>query len=84
MVLGKIVGTICLAFAPVDLTLSLANAIAYPIEPHVDCFGPFLFHGVGHNTTCSVIVRRHGSGRLWMAELLKSNADRASFFSIVE
>ena len=32
MVLGKELGTIGLFYAPVDLELALANAIAYPVS----------------------------------------------------
>jgi hypothetical protein len=35
---GEVVGAVGRAFAPVDLKLSLVNAIADPIKPHVNCF----------------------------------------------
>ena len=84
MVLGKVVGTICLTFAPVNLKLALANAIVYPVKMHLGRFRPFLFYSIGYNTTCSVIVRRHGRGRLWVAEFFKSNAERACYLAVVK
>jgi hypothetical protein len=38
MMFGKIIGTIGLSFAPIDFELTLSNAIANPVEAHVNCF----------------------------------------------
>ena len=38
MVFGKVVGTIRLAFAPINLKLTLANTIANPVKTHIDRF----------------------------------------------
>jgi hypothetical protein len=38
MMFGEIVGAVCLAFAPVDLKLALADTVADPIKPHIDRF----------------------------------------------
>ena len=46
MMLGKIFGTICLTFAPVDFKLSLSNAIEYPIKRISIAFDHFCFTAV--------------------------------------
>ena len=38
MMLGEVVGTIRLTFAPIDFKLPLSNAIADPIKMHINCF----------------------------------------------
>ena len=44
--LGKVVGLVECAAAPVDDKLSLSYAIAYPVEALVDGFGAALLHGI--------------------------------------
>ena len=44
--LGKIIGEVIGAFFPVNSELILADAIADPIESHVDGFGAALLDGV--------------------------------------
>ena len=68
MVLGKELGTIGLSYAPVDLELALANAIAYSVETHVNRFRAFLLDSIGHDAAGGAIVCRHGGGRLWVTE----------------
>ena len=82
--LGEVISAIGRAFAPIDLELALANAIANPIEAHVDDFGPLLLDGVGGDTAGSVIVGGHGSGRLWMAHFFEGNAEGTCFLAIME
>ena len=38
---GEVVGAVRSAFAPVNLNLSLADAITNPIKTHVNSFRPF-------------------------------------------
>ena len=84
MMFGEVVGTVCGAFAPVDLKLALAYAIADPVKTHVDRFGPFLFDSVSDNSTGGVIIGGHRGGWLRVPHFGKSNAERACFFAIVE
>ena len=61
----------------------MADAVANPVEAHVDGFGAFLFDGVIRNAEGGAVVRDHGSGRLGMTEFLQADSDRAGFFAIV-
>jgi hypothetical protein len=84
MMFGKVVGTVCLSFAPVNLKLALADTIADPVEAHVDRFGSFLLDGVSGNATGSVVVGGHWCCRLWVPHFFKGNAKWTRFFAIVE
>ena len=46
MMLSKKIGPIGNTAAPINVELTLANAIANPIETHVNSFGAFLFDRV--------------------------------------
>ena len=84
VVFGKIIGAIEDALFPVDDKLSLSNAVADPIETHINGFGMFLFDGVISNSVCSTVVGLDRCGWLWVPQLFKGNANRAGFFAIVE
>ena len=47
VVLRVIVSQIGGPWAPVDVKVALLDSVFKPIEGHVDCFGAFLFDGVG-------------------------------------
>ena len=66
MVFCKIISTIEAAFLPVDMKLALADAIADPIEAHVDCLRSFLFDGVIGDAAGSAIVSLEWCGQLWV------------------
>ena len=84
MVLGKIIGTVSSALAPVDLELALTHAIANPVKTHVDGFRPLLLDRIGSNATGSVVIGCDGRRWLWMAQFGKSDAKRAGLFAVVE
>jgi hypothetical protein len=56
MMCGELVGTVCLAIAPVNLKMALTYAVTDPIESHVNGFGPFLLDSVGYNATGSIVI----------------------------
>jgi hypothetical protein len=56
MMLSKIVGPIGNTAAPMDVELTLAHAIANPIETHVNSFGAFLFDRVVGDTGGGSVV----------------------------
>jgi hypothetical protein len=75
MMLGKVVGTVRLAFAPVNLKLALADTIADPVKSHINCFGSFLFDGVSGDAAGSVVVGGHGRCGLLVPHFFKGNAE---------
>jgi len=56
MVLGKIVGMVGCARAPIDVELTLFLAVTEPIETHVNGLGAFLFDRVVDDSAGGVIV----------------------------
>jgi hypothetical protein len=46
MIFSEIVGEIVGAFSPMYYELTLFDAVAYPIKPHGNGFGPSLFDGL--------------------------------------
>lgn len=56
MILGKVIRFVVGTFAPIDLKLTLANAVAEPVEAHVHGFRTFLFDEIVGNAGCSDIV----------------------------
>jgi hypothetical protein len=67
MMFSKIVGPICSTPVPVDVELTLAHAIANPIETHVDSFGAFLFDRVVGGAGGGSVVGDNDRGWLRMA-----------------
>ena len=82
--LGKVVGLVECAAAPVDDKLPLSYAIAYPVEAHVDGFGAALLHGIVGDAGGGAIVGYDGRGRLGMAHFFETGAEGASILTIVE
>jgi hypothetical protein len=62
MMFDEIVGEIVCAFSPMYDELALFDAVAYPIETHVNCLGSLLFDGfVGHACgTCIICFNGRG------------------------
>ena len=80
----EIIGSVKLAFSPHDVKLFLPDAVAYPVESHVNGFRPFLLHCVmGDSCGCGVVG---DDWRRWLrvTEFFKANADGACFFGVVE
>ena len=84
MMLGEIIGLVDAAFAPINEKLSLSNAIANPIEAHVDGFGASLLDGIVSDTTCSAIVGLDGRCRLDMSQFFECNPHGTNFFGVMK
>ena len=82
--LGKVVGAVRLAFAPVNLELALADAIPNPIEAHVDRFRAFLFHSVRGNATRSAIVSGHWRCGLGVPHFFEGDAQWTGLLPVME
>ena len=74
MVFCKIVSFVEFAFSPQHVELFLFDAIAYPVESHVNGFGPFLFNGVIGNAGRGAVVGNNGGGGLGMAHFFKADS----------
>ena len=66
LVHGVIVAQVSDAGMPVDKELTLACAVAYPIEAHVDRFRSFFLDGVVGVSVSGGVVDLDCCGRLWM------------------
>ena len=66
MMLGAVVAQVSDSWLPVDEELTLACAISYPIQAHVDCFRSFLFDGVVGEAVGGRVVELDWSGRMWV------------------
>ena len=84
MVFCEIISTIEAAFLPVDVKLSLSDAIADPIEAHVDGLGSFLFDGVIGDAAGSAIVSLEWCGWLWVSQFFECDTHGAGFLAVVE
>ena len=83
VMLRMIIGPVEAAFAPEDVELALADAVAKPIVPHVNGLGPFLLHGVVGDADGGAVVRDDGSWRLGVAKFLEAGDLGAGFLTIV-
>ena len=81
---GEVVGEIVGAAAPVDDELALADAVADPVETHVDGLGAALFDGVVYDPGGAVVVYLKGSGGLRMAHVVEGSAEHDALFGIEE
>ena len=84
VVLGPVVGMVFRSLAPMDTELALSDAIADPVEAHVDGFGLALFDAIIDDAIGHFIIRLDGRGRLGMSQSLQCVADGAGFPGIVE
>ena len=68
MVLGVIVSEVSDAGMPVDVELTLACVVTYPIKAHADRFQPFLLDGVVGEAVGGGFVDLDWCGRLWVPQ----------------
>ena len=61
------VGEVVRALAPQHPKLALADAIAYPMEAHIDGLGPTQFNSVVGYSYCAVIVAEKNGCWLWIS-----------------
>lgn len=79
--LGEEVGQVELTSEVCDGELALPNAIAQPVEAHVDTLGFFLFDGVGGESDGELVITKDGSGRLDVAKGGRDGAQRYALLS---
>jgi hypothetical protein len=70
VVFSVVVGSVELAFDPVDLELILSDTVTDPVKVHIDRFGSFLFDHVVGDTRGGTIVCDNASGGLGVAHFL--------------
>ena len=61
---------------PIDVKLLLFNAVAVPVETHVDGFGSILSDSGVDNVVGGAIISSDGSWRLWMTKFCKCFSHR--------
>ena len=84
MVFGEVVSLVEAAFFPVDVELTLADAVADPIKPHVDGLGALLFDGVIGDAGGGAVVSLDRRRWLGMAKFFEACAQWAGFLGVVE
>ena len=65
---------------PIDEELVLMDLVANPMKSHVNCFGPFVFHGFIYKSNCGGVVDLHWGEGLGVANFFKCNLDWHGFF----
>ena len=73
MVFGEVVSNIHRTGCPVYVKLALFNAVAKPIETHVNCLRAILSDGGVHYTVCGAVVGSHGCRGVWVAKFNESD-----------
>ena len=74
VMLGIIIGFVCLTGLPINHEFSLADLVSDPEEAHVHGFGALLFDGIVGNASGCGIVSYNWSGILGMAKFFESDA----------
>ena len=82
--LGKVVGLVECAAAPVDDKLPLSYAIADPVEAHVDGFRATLLNCVVDDSSSTGIVNLDGGLWLRPTKFFESSSDGRGVLGIVE
>ena len=67
-VFGELVRNIHKTGCPVDVELAMFDAVAKPIEMHVDCLQAILSDACVHDIVCGAVVGSQGCWGLWVAE----------------
>ena len=70
--------------SPVNDELALIDAVADPVEPHVDRFGAALLDSVVDDARSARVVGLNGSRWLRMTHFFKNVSKHGSVFGIVE
>ena len=84
VMLGEVVSKIVGPGLPVDKKLALSDAVADPVEAHVNCFGSSLFDSVIDDAFSSGIVSFDGSGWLRPAHLFQGGSKGSALLGILE
>ena len=84
VVLGEIIGSVSFAGGPIEIELTLCNAIFEPVIAHIKGFGFFHSHLSLQDAGGSGVVsfKRSTSGRLFVTHLFEGSDHGDSFLSI--
>ena len=82
--LGEIICPVEFSSLPVDVELSLSDAVTYPVEAHIDGLGPFLFDCIVGYSRRGCVVCAHGGSWLFVSQFFKGSAERTGLFTVVE
>ena len=82
MVFGEIVGEIGFSGCPENLEVSLFDAIAYPVETHVDGPGALLVDGIVGDSAGGRVVGLNGRGVLWISHFVERGAKDFAFIRV--
>jgi len=84
VMLGKIVGPVCIARLPENMEVALAFAITEPVKTHVHSLGAFLFDRVIDYPTGGVVICLQRCGQLRVTKFVQSSVDWAESLGIEE
>ena len=81
--LGKVVSLVEASLPPVDVVLTLSDAVAYPIKAHVHGFGASLFDVISGYSDSGAVVTFNWCCWLWVTEFFETDPNGACCFGIV-
>jgi hypothetical protein len=84
LMLGKVISAVGRAAFSIDNELSLANAVADPIETHIHRLGSFLLDAIVGYSRGGRIVGHDRCRWLGMAEFVQGDPFGHGFFAVVE
>lgn len=82
--LGEIVCKVVTSTTPMDNELSLIDAIAYPIESHVDRLGAALLDCIVDDAGSACVVCLNEGRRLRMSHFFEDVSDHDAVLGVVE
>ena len=84
VVLGEVICCVVLAWAPIDVVVTLADAVLDPVEPHIDGAGSFLLGDAGRYRGCCLVVCFDGRGGLLVSHFFEGSAEAGAFLPVFE
>lgn len=84
MMLGEVIRQVEDALVPINVKMTIGNAILDPKVPHGHGFGAPKLDGTIGDAGCGGIVGLDGSGALGMTKFIKGDTNRFSIASIVK
>ena len=84
VVLGKVIGQVALPLRPINVEVTLVDAIANPVVAHIHRLGATLLDHVVGETVGRAVVSLHRNRMLLPAEFFKLNANWFGVDAVVE
>ena len=81
---GEVVSEVVSSAPPVHEELALFDAIFNPVKSHVHGLRTSLFYSAVGDSGSAGIVSLYGSGRLWVAHVMKDGAQHGGLLAVVE